>query len=78
MRIGRQAAVDSPCAIEKTDVRARFKDTENAEDSATAADDEGVEASVFEDADIDGGIHSGGQKKKKRVFPVCFFSVRTV
>ncbi|XP_020283148.1 ras GTPase-activating protein nGAP isoform X1 [Pseudomyrmex gracilis] len=63
VRIGRQAAVDSPCAIEKTDVRARFKDMENAEDSATA-DDEGVEASVFEDADIDGGVHSDTSYEK--------------
>lgn len=66
VRIGRHASVDSPCAaVEKTDVRAsRYKDEETTEDPPIA-DDECVETSVFEDADIDGGVHSG-----KRVFPV--------
>lgn len=67
VRVGRHASVDSPCnVVEKADVRAnsdRFKDEEiTTEDPA---DDECVESSVFEDADIDGGVHSG-----KRVFPV--------
>ncbi|GAB1864806.1 hypothetical protein CAJAP_05885 [Camponotus japonicus] len=65
VRIGRHASVDSPCAVEKADVRmSRYKDEETSEDPAVA-DDECVESSVFEDADIDGGVHSG-----KRVFPV--------
>lgn len=66
VRVGRHASVDNPCvAVEKADVRAsRFKDEESNEDPAVV-DDECVESSVFEDADIDGGIHSG-----KRVFPV--------
>lgn len=61
VRIGRHASVDSPCAIEKTSVRVsndRTKNEETAEDPAIA-DDECVESSVFEDTDIDGGIHSG-------------------
>ncbi|KMQ98314.1 putative ras gtpase-activating isoform x2 [Lasius niger] len=66
VRVGRHASVDSPCnVVEKADVRAnsdRFKDEETTEDPA---DDECIESSVFEDADIDGGVHSG-----KRVFPV--------
>lgn len=76
VRIGRQAAVDdSPAgATEKPEnLRARFKDTENAEDPAAvtavaAADDEGVETSVFEDTDIDGGVHSGRQTSPFRSF----------
>lgn len=66
VRIGRHASVDSPCAaVEKADVRvSRYKDEETTEDPPVA-DDECVETSVFEDADIDGGVHSG-----KRVFPV--------
>lgn len=62
VRLGRHASVDSPCT-EKTDVRAssdRFKSEETTEDLALA-DDECIESSVFEDADIDGGIHSGRQ-----------------
>ncbi|KAL6448004.1 hypothetical protein ACFW04_000207 [Cataglyphis niger] len=60
VRVGRHASVDNPCvAVEKADVRAsRFKDEENNEDPAVI-DDECVESSVFEDADIDGGVHSG-------------------
>lgn len=65
VRIGRHASVDGSCVVEKADVRAsRYKDEETSEDPAVA-DDECVESSVFEDADIDGGVHSG-----KRVFPV--------
>jgi len=61
VRLGRHASVDSPCTVEKTDVRAsndRFKNEETTEDPA---DDECIESSVFEDADIDGGVHSGRQ-----------------
>lgn len=61
VRLGRHASVDSPCTVEKTDVRAsndRFKNEESIEDPAVA-DDECIESSVFEDADIDGGVHSG-------------------
>lgn len=57
VRIGRHASVDSPCTIEKTSAD-RYKDEDAAEDGAVA-DDECVESSVFEDADVDGGIHSG-------------------
>lgn len=67
VRVGRHASVDSSCnVVEKTDVRAnseRFKDEETTTEDP--ADDECIESSVFEDADIDGGVHSG-----KRVFPV--------
>lgn len=57
VRIGRHASVDSPCTAEKTSID-RYKDEDTVEDAA-AADDECVESSVFEDADVDGGIHSG-------------------
>lgn len=56
VRIGRHASVDSPCSVGKVDKRC--KDEDAAEDAAIA-DDEGAESSVFEDADVDGGIHSG-------------------
>lgn len=63
VRLGRHASVDSPCTVEKTDVREsndRFKNDETTEDPAVV-DDECIESSVFEDADIDGGVHSGRQ-----------------
>ncbi|XP_050466084.1 ras GTPase-activating protein raskol isoform X1 [Cataglyphis hispanica] len=65
VRVGRHASVDSPCvAVEKADVRAsRFKDEETNEDPAVI-DDECVESSVFEDADIDGGVHSDTSYEK--------------
>lgn len=63
VRIGRHASVDSPCALEKTrNARARNDRARNSEETAedpAGADDECVESSVFEDTDIDGGIHSG-------------------
>lgn len=63
VRLGRHASVDSPCTVEKTDIRAsndKYKNEETSEDPAVA-DDECAESSVFEDADIDGGVHSGRQ-----------------
>ncbi|XP_032691122.1 probable Ras GTPase-activating protein isoform X1 [Odontomachus brunneus] len=60
VRIGRHASVDSPCTAEKTNVD-RYKDEDTVED---AADDECVESSVFEDADVDGGIHSDTSYEK--------------
>ena len=61
VRLGRHASVDSPCTVAKTDANNdRFKNEETTEDPAVA-DDECIESSVFEDADIDGGIHSGRQ-----------------
>jgi len=57
VRLGRHASVDSPCTVAKTDAN---NDRETTEDPAVA-DDECIESSVFEDADIDGGIHSGRQ-----------------
>lgn len=70
VRFGRHASVDSPCTIEKADVRAsndRFKNEETTEDPAVA-DDECVESSVFEDADIDGEVHSGRQTSLSGLF----------
>ncbi|XP_011872660.1 PREDICTED: probable Ras GTPase-activating protein isoform X1 [Vollenhovia emeryi] len=66
VRLGRHASVDSPCVAEKADVRAgneRFSNEETTEDPA-AADDECIESSVFEDADIDGGVHSDTSYEK--------------
>ncbi|XP_070169601.1 ras GTPase-activating protein raskol isoform X1 [Polyergus mexicanus] len=65
VRVERHASVDSPCvAVQKADVRAsRFKDEETNEDPAVA-DDECIESSVFEDADIDGGVHSDTSYEK--------------
>ncbi|KAL0112303.1 hypothetical protein PUN28_011972 [Cardiocondyla obscurior] len=67
VRLGRHASVDSPCTVEKTDVRAsndRFKNQEETTEDPAIADDECVESSVFEDADIDGGIHSDTSYEK--------------
>ncbi|XP_077268676.1 ras GTPase-activating protein raskol isoform X2 [Temnothorax americanus] len=66
VRLGRHASVDSPCTVEKPNVRAgndRFKNEETTEDPAVA-DDECIESSVFEDADIDGGVHSDTSYEK--------------
>ncbi|XP_024870567.1 ras GTPase-activating protein nGAP isoform X1 [Temnothorax curvispinosus] len=66
VRLGRHASVDSPCTVEKPDVRAgndRFKNEETTEDPAVA-DDECIESSVFEDADIDCGVHSDTSYEK--------------
>lgn len=62
VRMGRHASVDSPGAIEKTtEVRAKNGGDDRYEDVAGEdhGDDECAESSVFEDADVDGGIHSG-------------------
>lgn len=65
VRIGRHASVDSACAVGKTaEARANggdgtCKDEDAAEEEAVGADDECARSSVFEDGDVDGGIHSG-------------------
>jgi len=61
VRVARHASVDGNPAAEKPETRtANSREGSNREDiEDTAADDECAESSVFEDADVDGGIHSG-------------------
>jgi RAS protein activator-like 2 len=57
VRVARHASVDGSPAAEKPETRSSREAEDAAEDAG--ADDECAESSVFEDADVDGGIHSG-------------------
>jgi len=68
VRVARHASVDGSPAAEKPETRianGREGSSREAEDATedAAADDECAESSVFEDADVDGGIHSGARNE---------------
>lgn len=75
VRIGRHASVDSPCAVEKASAE-RYKDDDTAAEDAVVVDDECVESSVFEDADVDGGIHSGTDESNSDVALIANLDLR--
>ncbi|XP_033323263.2 uncharacterized protein LOC117218758 isoform X6 [Megalopta genalis] len=67
---GRHVSVDSPCGVatparnENRSGSEKSKDDETPDDSVVD-NDEGTESSVFEDADVDAGIHSGESERPK-------------